>query len=166
MKYTTEEERKEAKRQYYKQWKEDNPNYSKEYRKTPMGRAVYLINDYKRNDKLYNRGECTLTAKWIVDNIFTKPCAHCGKSGWQIIGCNRLDNSRPHTEDNVEPCCMECNVEEIHPQKKLLQIDKETGEIVHIWESTMEARRGGFIHASCVANGRRKQDKGYIFKFM
>ena len=146
--------------------KEDKREYSNNYRKTPIGRAVMLVSNYKRSDREYNRGECTLTPQWIIDNIFTKPCAHCGKSGWQVIGCNRLDNSRPHTEDNVEPCCMECNVEEIHPQKKLLQIDKETGKIVHIWKSTMEARRGGFIHASCVANGRRKQDKGYIFKFM
>lgn len=80
-----------------------------QYRKTPMGRAVRLCNNYKNADKNANRGECTLTAQWIVDNIFSKPCAHCGKTGWNIVGCNRLDDSKPHTIDNVEPCCLECN---------------------------------------------------------
>lgn len=112
-----------------KEWKENNPSYMKEYRKThkkerqiyeiqylkdyrktPMGRAKTLLSNYNRNDKIHNRGKGDLTAKWIVENIFSKPCAHCGKEGWQIIGCNRLDNSKPHSKDNVEPCCRECNI--------------------------------------------------------
>ena len=102
---------------YHKQWYEENKEkrlmqmkkYNLEYAKTPMGRASYLNSMYKQSDKKANRGECTLTAKWIVDNIFSKPCKHCGKTGWKIIGCNRLDNDKPHTPDNVEPCCFECN---------------------------------------------------------
>lgn len=158
-KYFTEEERKNAKKENHKKWNDKRKN-------SPILRARYLIDNYKHNDKKFNRGECDLTAQWIVENIFTKPCAHCGKIGWDVIGCNRLDNSKPHTKDNVEPCCMECNVEMFKPLKKLAQIDKNTNEIVRIWDSTMDARRGGFVHASCVANGKRKQDKGYIFKFM
>ena len=68
--------------------------------------------------------------------------------------------------DNVEPCCRECNVELVNPKKPIEQIDPNTGEVVNIWKSTMEARRNGFIHASCVAKGKRKQDKGYIFRFI
>lgn len=79
-------------------------------RQTPMGRAHNLLTAYKQSDKKYNRGECTIpNAQWIVDNIFLKPCAHCGKTGWNKMGCNRLDNSLPHTPDNVEPCCEACN---------------------------------------------------------
>lgn len=96
-----------------KQYRKDNAErireYRKQYNKTPIGRALYLIGSYNQSDKKYNRGKGDLTAKWIVENIFSKPCAHCGKTGWDIIGCNRLDNSKPHTMDNVEPCCFECN---------------------------------------------------------
>ena len=113
-KYKTEEERKAAKKEYGKQWrqehKEEVSEYMKQYYQTPIGRAGCLLSAYRREDEKYNRGECTLTAQWIMDNIFTKPCAHCGKTGWEIIGCNRIDNSLPHTPDNVEPCCLECNV--------------------------------------------------------
>lgn len=100
-------------KEYNKQYRKDNAEqikeYNKQYNKTPMGRASNLLTNYNQNDKKYNRGECTLTAKWIVDNIFTKPCHYCGKEGWKVIGCDRIDNSLPHTEDNVVPCCEKCN---------------------------------------------------------
>lgn len=134
-KYLTEEERKAARKQYYqdnkehfkeyyqdnkdekleyqKQYREDNKEYikeyKKEYRQTPTGRASHLIDRYKQSDKEQNRGECTLTPKWIIENIFSKPCHYCGKEGWDVIGCDRIDNSKPHTPDNVVPCCYECN---------------------------------------------------------
>ena len=95
--------------EYYKANKEKFAKYQAEYNDTKIGRARYLIRAYRQKDKKYNRGEGDLTAKWIVDNIFTKPCAHCGETDWRKIGCNRLDNSKPHTKDNVEPCCKECN---------------------------------------------------------
>lgn len=136
-KYFTEEERKEARRaslrksnakyyqknkekvleqqkEYKKQWYQDNKEKElerkKEYNNTPMGRAVYLVSSYKKADKQHNRGECTLTTQWIIDNIFSKPCHYnCGKKGWELIGCDRIDNGLPHTPDNVVPCCEECN---------------------------------------------------------
>ena len=116
-KYFTEEERKEAQREYQKQYYQDNKEYKrqyqkqykKQYRQTPMGRALYLISGYKRSDKKYNRGECTLTPEWIVENIFTKPCHYCGETDWTKMGCDRIDNSKPHTPDNVVPCCDKCN---------------------------------------------------------
>lgn len=82
----------------------------KQLSKTPMGRALYLVGDYRQADRKYARGECNLTAKWIVENIFSKPCVHCGETDWTKLGCNRLDNSKPHTMDNVEPCCKKCNL--------------------------------------------------------
>ena len=96
-------------RRRYLEKKEEIKEYHKLYNKTPYGRALNLVSTYNQSDKKYDRGECTLTAEWIVDNIFTKPCAYCGKTGWDIIGCNRIDNSKPHTPDNVEPCCFDCN---------------------------------------------------------
>lgn len=89
---------------------EHQKEYNKEYIKTPMGRASMLLCAYNYADKKRGRGNGDLTAEWIVENIFSKPCAHCGISGWKVIGCNRLDNNKPHTKDNVEPCCGKCNV--------------------------------------------------------
>ena len=115
------EKRKESLRKAQEKWRrkhgipERNSKYVKNdgdlpYNKTPKGRAVYLLNRYKSSDKEHNRGESDLTSQWIVENIFSKPCAHCGETDWRKIGCNRLDNSKPHTMDNVEPCCGKCNI--------------------------------------------------------
>ena len=82
-------------------WRKNNP---------VMDRAKNILSAYNQKDALYGRGKGDLTAKWIVENIFSKPCAHCGKEGWKVIGCNRLDNTKPHSKDNVEPCCLECNL--------------------------------------------------------
>lgn len=109
---------REANKEYMKQYRETNrekileqhKEYNKKYYNTPIGRASNLVNAYNREDKKYNRGKGNLTAKWIVENIFSKSCVHCGESDWRKIGCNRLDNSKPHTMDNVEPCCYDCNV--------------------------------------------------------
>lgn len=81
----------------------------KEKQHNPIYRAKNLLCNYNRNDRNNGRGKGDLTWQWIIENIFTKPCAHCGKTGWDVIGCNRLDNSKPHTMDNVEPCCKKCN---------------------------------------------------------
>ena len=99
----------EYKAEYYQANKEEVDVKKAEYRATPMGRAVYLISNYRQSDNKYNRGECTLTPQWIVDNIFSKPCHYCGESDWHKIGCDRIYNSKPHTEDNVVTCCEECN---------------------------------------------------------
>lgn len=99
--------------EYWAEWlqnnKEKRAEYQAEYRSTPLGRAIYLLDNYKRNDKDANRGECTLTPEWIVENIFSQPCHYCGKTDWHELGCDRIDNSLPHTPDNVVPCCWECN---------------------------------------------------------
>lgn len=79
------------------------------YRSTPFGRASNLVGTYKQEDKKYGRGECTLTKEWIVENIFSQPCHYCGRADWTKMGCDRIDNSLPHTPDNVVPCCCECN---------------------------------------------------------
>ena len=103
------EKYKQYSREYYKNNKELVLSKQQEKYNLHLERATRLLYAYKVADKQKNRGECDLTPQWIVDNIFTKPCAHCGESDWHKIGCNRLDNSKPHTMDNVEPCCYKCN---------------------------------------------------------
>ena len=101
--------RVEYMKQYYQENKEEIAENVKQYNKTPFGRAVRLLNAYRREDKKYDRGECTLTAQWIVENIFTQKCHWCPETDWTKIGCDRIDNSLPHTPDNVIPCCERCN---------------------------------------------------------
>lgn len=135
-KYNTEEERKEAKRErnrryraehkeelaakraahkdekaaydavYYSAHKEEKAAYYA----TPFGRATNLVSTYRKEDKKHNRGECTVTPQWMVGNVFSgQCCVYCGESDWHKLGCDRLDNSKPHTQDNVVPCCCDCN---------------------------------------------------------
>ena len=99
---------------YFKEYQNENKdklrNYLKEYRKTKIGRAVYLCDNYRREDKLHGLGECTLTPEWIVENIFSgQKCVYCGEDDWTKLGCDRIDNDKPHTPDNVVCSCWECN---------------------------------------------------------
>lgn len=110
----TTEERKEYMKIYNKRYYHTNKNKLQEkhnaYIKTPIGRANNLISSYRRTDKRDNYSETVdFDARWLLENILYKPCAHCGVEGWQIIGCNRLDNTKGHTKNNVEPCCVACN---------------------------------------------------------
>ena len=107
----TIEEKAEYDRIYRQANKEKISEQKKERYNTPHGRAFCLINNYKQKDKKLNRGECTLTAEWIISNIFSKSCHYCGETDWRKLGCDRIDNSKPHTVDNVVPCCLKCNNE-------------------------------------------------------
>lgn len=91
-----------------------------------MYRAGLLLSAYKQTDKKYNYGKSDLTAKWIVDNIFSKSCVHCGETDWHKLGCNRLDNSKPHTMDNVEPCCCKCNRKLPRPNARKTVLPQDT----------------------------------------
>ena len=95
---------------YYKSHKNEMSEWSTKYHSTQKGRAINLVNNYRYVDKKYKREECTLTAEWVIQNIFSKPCHYCGESDWTKIGCDRIDNTKSHTPDNVVPCCLECNL--------------------------------------------------------
>lgn len=142
-----------------------------EKRKTPLGRAAHLLDMYKISDKRMGRGEGDLTPEWIVDYIFSKPCAHCGKTRWKVIGCNRLNNALPHTKENVEPCCEDCN-KKLHGEdlkgkgKRLYQYTLD-GELVKIWNCLSDVANEGFniSNVSACCHGRLKQYKGYRWSY-
>jgi len=90
------EENKQEKLDYQKNWREDNP----EYTKTP--KAKY--SRYKSKAK--NRGyEFNLTLEEFT-SISNQDCYYCGKEGF---GIDRFDNSTGYTSDNCVPCCTMCN---------------------------------------------------------
>ena len=122
---------------YVIKWRKKNPI---------KARAVDLVAAYNKADIKMGRGKGDLTGQWVVENIFTKPCAHCGKTGWKIIGCNRLDNSKPHTMDNVEPCCRQCNanlrgIDTTKEQSITVYQYTLDGILVAIWKNAYEAAK-------------------------
>lgn len=158
----------EEKREYYKVHREHFLKMKNEKLSTLEGRAENLIRCYKKEDQKNNRGEGDLTAQWIVDNIMNKPCVHCGKTSWKVIGCNRLDNSKPHTMDNVEPCCFKCNLDMWGKEvaKKIYQYTLDN-ELVKVWDSTSECGRSGYNRCSVkdCCKGRLKKHKGYKWSY-
>lgn len=156
-KYFTKDERKKA-----------NRTQMANYRSTPIGRANHLLTAYRQLDRKYNRGECTLTAEWILQHIFTQPCAHCGETDWRKLGCNRLDETLPHTQDNVEPCCKKCN-DELHKKNLEKTVYQYTlqGVLVAIWPSVSECGRNGFTYSAVndCCNGKRKSHKGHRWSY-
>lgn len=162
--------------------KERKRGYDKKYQSTKKGRASNLLCSYRQNDKKYNRGECTLTADWVIENIFSQPCAHCGETDWHKIGCNRLDNSKPHTPDNVEPCCKKCNDKLARDEfsdilKKQVYQYSLDGELIAVWPSAREAaintgsnqgRLSEVCRGGCYRNGKwesAKTHNGYIWSY-
>lgn len=98
-----------------KEWYENNKEHHKskrnEYYATVIGRANALVNSYKTADREKGRGEVDFDRNWLIENIFSSKCIYCGESDWTKLGCDRIDNSKPHIKCNVVPCCEKCNKE-------------------------------------------------------
>lgn len=115
-KYSTEEERHQAiletnKRYYYR-----NIDYyrkkGKRWRNTKIGRATQLAAAYSQTDNDTFTSPLTIDKNWIMEKIFSgQKCFYCGDSNWKHLGCDRIDNSLPHTPDNCICACGICNIE-------------------------------------------------------
>ena len=172
-KYFTEEERKAAKRETINRWKEKHPMYNEVWRvNNPMRRAALdRIHSHNQMDKKYDRGEGNLTVEWYIENILLKSCVYCGETDWHKLGCNRKDNSKPHTIDNVECCCRRCNYKlgnKNSKSKPIDQIDPTTGEVLASYPSAREAARVLGVNQgniSACARGEKPTAYGYIWKY-
>jgi len=142
-----------SRKMYYKH-REQKLEQKREYNSTQIGRAVNLLSTYNKSDRDCARGVGNLTAEWIVNNIFSKSCPYCGETDWRKLGCNRLDNSKPHTKDNVEPCCGRCN-KLIETDRRKIKVYQYTldWKLVKVWKSKQEIREAGFdlrlVNACC-----------------
>lgn len=160
------EDNSEHRKDYMTAYRKEHISKRKEWCKTVFGRASYLVSDYKQFDKICGRPKGDLTAKWVAENILTKPCAHCGETDWRKIGCNRIDNTKPHTKDNVEPCCWKCNTElAIKTQGKKVYQYTLDGVLVKIWNTASECARNGFTSVSSVCRKDMKPYKGYLWSY-
>lgn len=101
--YKPSDEQKE----YWKKLKNDRRYNTKE------GRAQCLADNYKRHDRDNNLDPSSnVDSEWIMNNIFSgQKCIYCGDSDWQHLGCDRIDNEKPHTPDNCVCACGICNTE-------------------------------------------------------
>lgn len=99
-----------------KKWEIENKILRQEkriaYNKTKKGRAIYIANRYSQGDK--KRGfdiSKNIDGKWIIENIFSgQKCIYCGDQDWTHLGCDRIDNSKPHTPENIVCACFVCNL--------------------------------------------------------
>lgn len=157
MKYSTKEQIDSSKK-----WRKANPK---------MAKALNQVQSYKNMDRRNGFGDVIdFDARWMVENIYTKPCIHCGETDWHKLGCNRLDNSKPHTKDNVEPCCWGCNnkLGRIYTSDKMskpiAQHNLETGELIYVWKNAyaIEKQNGWNHHAIAkCCKGEYKQAYGF-----
>ena len=107
---------REKRNAYNRQYKEEKYDEVRAqdhiYRNTEIGRAKNLAYKYLQSDTESGRNtENNVTAEWIVENVFKSKCVYCGDSDWTHLGCDRIDNSRGHTPDNVVCSCGVCNMD-------------------------------------------------------
>lgn len=102
-------EHKEEQKRWQQTNKEKVRNIQRKRYATQKGRAYDLWRTYKRFDEQHGY-ENNLTPEWIIENIFNHKCYWCGESDWRKMGCDRIDNTKGHTMDNVIPSCSNCNV--------------------------------------------------------
>ena len=104
---------KEYRKEYYLEHKEKeterNRQYKKEWAKTCGGRITKLIENYKHTDKFYGLGETDLTKDYLLNILFPKGCCYCGEKDYMKLGCDRIDNNKPHTVSNCVCSCGRCN---------------------------------------------------------
>lgn len=74
-------------------------------------RAFSLATSYRKADQIkgYDTKD-NVSGDWIMENIFASSCVYCGDSDWEHLGCDRIDNTKPHTPDNCICACRMCNV--------------------------------------------------------
>jgi len=65
-----------------------------------------MLSAYKLKDKKKNVS-FNLTKEFFEKNIISQPCIYCGSI--ENIGCDRIDNEKGHTVENVIPACYICN---------------------------------------------------------
>lgn len=70
-------------------------------------KASKMISSYKHKDRKMGVSVCDIDIDWMISNILTQKCVYCGDT--HRVGCDRIDNAKGHTKDNVVPCCYECN---------------------------------------------------------
>lgn len=80
---------------------------TRRYAKTPKGRALFLKKAYEAIDKRKGHDN-DIDQVFLLTVVFPGSCCYCGTR--EQLGCDRVDNSRGHTRDNVVVACADCNI--------------------------------------------------------
>lgn len=160
-------------KEYQDKNKDKKSEYMKQRYDTIHGRALSILNNCNRDDAKAGRPKGDLTIEWIEEQI-QNGCAYkeqCGTTDWRLIGLNRKDNNLPHTKENCEPCCWECNnkLHHMEASKPVDQIDPVTGEVLATFSSASEAaaffgKKGDRVSRVC--RGERKTFNGYTWRYI
>lgn len=117
---THKERFSEYQKEYTDNHKEKISEYQKEYRKkylgTKEGTATLKASAYYNQDKRRGRDTSNydITPSFILEHILNSKCIYCGETDWKKLGCDRIDNTKGHTTDNVVCSCMDCNVDRMY----------------------------------------------------
>jgi hypothetical protein len=68
---------------------------------------IRILTQLREREK--KRGLKSNMTSQIVKELISQPCFYCGRTG-SSISLDRVDNSRGYDTDNVNPCCLLCNV--------------------------------------------------------
>lgn len=79
----------------------------KAVRQDPLKRANIIAIDSRASDKKYGR-DYDLTLD-LIRSLISKPCSYCGETELQMT-LDRVNNEIGHTENNVLPACIRCNL--------------------------------------------------------
>ena len=82
---------------------QDHKNLEYQKRRNKINR---MFSAYKLKDKKHSF-TFDLSKDYFENEILSRPCTYCGST--ENVGCDRIDNSKGHTKDNVIPACYTCN---------------------------------------------------------
>jgi hypothetical protein len=72
-------------------------------------RAKVMCSTYKSMDKNKNFDISNNIDQPYMLELWKGGCVYCGETDWHKLGCDRIDNSKPHSKDNVVCSCKDCN---------------------------------------------------------
>lgn len=131
------EKNKEKCNEYYRKYahsekgkethkKRNQAAYKDKEKKSKILRLRYFNLDKRKG---LNTGQ-VVSSEWILENIINSKCIYCGESDWTKLGCDRIDNSKPHTEDNCVCSCQSCNMSRGNRRTVQEQIEYTKNKII------------------------------------
>jgi len=107
----------------------------------------WILVDSRRADKL--RGFVNDLDATFIKNLIKSGCTYCGET--QIrMSLDRKDNEQGHTRENVNPCCVRCN---------MIRRDMPYRAWLVVAKSIKEARETG-LFGSWTCDNRKRSTRG------